>query len=121
MCIFYRETYYILCPRSSEPHHMHISILLLILLLCFLSLGECGVCVVSGWFQQPHLTNVRLVLVRLHTCGALEDQGTQDIPHTIGGWRGVDMSTCDTCSLLECVCDGWLILCALITQHTTGV
>ena len=40
----------------------------------------CGVCVcvVDGWFKQPHLARVRLIglwgRVRLHTCYALSHQ-----------------------------------------------
>ena len=39
--------------------------------------GHCGVCVVDGWFEQPHLTRITLIVlrgwVRLPTCCALTD------------------------------------------------
>jgi len=48
--------------------------------------GVVGVCVVVGWFMQPHLAPVRLnrlwSWVRLHVCGALADQAIQVQPDT---------------------------------------
>ena len=45
----------------------------------------CEVCAVDGRFKQPHLAGVRLLItlwgwVRLHPCGPLRSQCTQDKP-----------------------------------------
>ena len=48
----------------------------------WVSFFHFGTCVADGWYKQPHLAPVRLMRlwgpVRLQTCGAIGDQGTQD-------------------------------------------
>lgn len=80
-----------------------------------------GVCVVDGRFKQPHLQLSLWGWVRLHTCGALSNQSTQDKnSHTHPHFN---VYSCRACNILPTLVWGAGVSCVpwLLPQLVTRV
>ena len=83
-----------------------------------------GVCVVDGWFKQPHLAPVRLIRlwswVRLHTCGASVIKA-HITTHTLTERASVmaACTICSACTILQLTIHGFITTttCVGVTQQ----